>query len=104
VTEPLTRALLDLLRPELETLVRQLVMDELTSFAPPAPDPWMTVAAASVYARLSEPALRARIRRGTVRACRDGNRYLLDRRELDEDLRRSRRNSSEPTAIMQAVI
>jgi excisionase family DNA binding protein len=46
----------------------------------------MTVAEASSYLHLTPTALRARVRRGTVPAHRDGTRYLFHRGELDAHL------------------
>src|SRR5262245_31661165 len=79
MSEPLVAALADLLAPDLERLVRELVEHELAAVAVPEPDPWMTTSEAAHYLRLSPEALRARVRRGTVPAHRDDHRWLFHR-------------------------
>jgi hypothetical protein len=49
-------------------------------------DEWMTTQEAGHYLRLTPCALRARVRRGTVRAHDDNGRWLFRRSELDADL------------------
>jgi excisionase family DNA binding protein len=100
----LVQALLDLLRPEVERLVNDFVTQRLISFRPRQPDPWLDVADASTYLRLTPAALRARIRRGTIPAHRDGSRWLLDRRELDAHLHgEAHRPASREAATMPEV-
>ena len=85
--ERILAAILDGLRPEIERLVDQRVDERLRGVEPPGPDPWMTTAEAADYLRLTPEALRARARRGTVPARRDGDRYLFHREELDASIR-----------------
>lgn len=100
MSDPLVTTLLDLLRPEVERLVEQLVAERLAALPAPEPSRWLTVREAAAYVRLSEPALRARARRGSVPGYLDEGRWIFDRVELDEHLR-----SSEPgPATLQEVI
>jgi hypothetical protein len=87
MSDTLVTMLLDLLRPELERLVGELVAERLAAFTPSQPDPWLDVSEASGYLHLTPEALRARIRCGTIPAHWDGCRWLLDRRELEQHLR-----------------
>ena len=86
--EPLVGALLDLLRPEIERLVDQRVQQKLVTVTIAHRDPWLTTLEAAQYLRLSPEALRARARRGTIPAHRDGQRLLFHREELDQCLGR----------------
>lgn len=84
----LAENLLDLIRPQLEEVVRAEVDERLLAFVPPPPDPWMTTTQAADYLQLNEEALRKRARRGTVPAHRDdAGRWLFRRDELDASLR-----------------
>jgi excisionase family DNA binding protein len=89
VTErPLAAAILDLVRPQLEKIVKAEVEERLLSFVPPQPDPWMTTTQAAEYLQLDEEALRKRARRGTIPAHRDdAGRWLFKMEELDASLR-----------------
>ena len=60
-----------------------MIERKLAVVAVPQPDPWMTTIEAARYLRLSPEALRARVRRGTIPAHRDGQRLLFHRDELD---------------------
>jgi excisionase family DNA binding protein len=83
MAEPLTTALLDLLAPAIEQLVDEHLDRRLGAFEDAhQPDEWMTSQEAAAYLRVSPPALRARVRRGTVPAHRDGMRLLFSRIQL----------------------
>jgi excisionase family DNA binding protein len=84
MTDPIVAALLDRLLPEMEARVEAMVERKLAVVAVPQPDPWMTTLEAAQYLRLSPEALRARVRRGTIPAHRDGHRLLFHRDELDQ--------------------
>jgi excisionase family DNA binding protein len=86
MSEALATALLDLLRPEIQHLVHDLAARELEGLPLPQHDPWLTTLEAASYLRLSPEALRARVRRGTIPAHRDGHRLLFHRDELDQHL------------------
>jgi excisionase family DNA binding protein len=94
VTEPVVAMLLDLLRPEIEQLVDELVTQRFAAHRLPQPGRWLTTAEAAGYLRLRPEALRARARRGSVPAHRDGDRYLFDRDELDRHLRSPDRSAA----------
>jgi excisionase family DNA binding protein len=87
VSEPLVTALLDLLVPRIERIVEQTVAEHIaTCEAARLPTEWMTTQEAAEYLRLTPSALRARVRRGTIRAHDDNGRWLFRRSELDADL------------------
>jgi hypothetical protein len=83
----LVTALLEPLAPEIERMVEERLSECLMSY-PKSPQPaeWMTTAESAAYLRLTPAALRARVRRGTVRAHNDNGRWLFRRSELDADL------------------
>jgi excisionase family DNA binding protein len=87
--EPLVAMLLDLLSPEIDRLVEERLKARQAASEAAAADPWMDSTGAARYACLTPEALRARARRGTIPAHRDGKRYLFHRDELDESIRRS---------------
>jgi excisionase family DNA binding protein len=103
VSEPLVRAMLDLLRPEVERRVRELVAAELASFTLRQPDPWMTVEEGATYLKLSPEALRALLRRKSLPGYRDEGRWLLDRRELDAHLHGSQTGSGGGATIQDVI-
>jgi excisionase family DNA binding protein len=84
MTDPIIAMLLDRLLPEVEKHVDAMVERKLAVVAIPQVDPWMTTLEAAQYLRLSPEALRARVRRGTIPAHRDGQRLLFHRDELDQ--------------------
>jgi hypothetical protein len=85
--DPLTRALIDVLVPEIERMVDERVTRHLSEHVEGAqPDEWMTTAEAAAYRRLTPAALRARVRRGTVTAHFDNGRWLFRRSELDAEV------------------
>jgi excisionase family DNA binding protein len=78
-----------LLGPELVAAIEQLV-DERVARAvaelrvPPPPSPWLTVAQAADLLGCSEDAVRMRIKRGRLTACRQGRRVYVSRRSVVE--------------------
>jgi excisionase family DNA binding protein len=69
------------------TKAAEIVVAELNASTHHEPlDPWMTTLAAASYLQLSPEAVRARARRGTIPAHRDGQRLLFHRDELDSYL------------------
>jgi excisionase family DNA binding protein len=86
VNDPLVALVTDALRPEIERLVDERIERALAAVNVTQPDPWMTTIEAARYLRLSPEALRARVRRGTIPAHRDGDRWLFHCDELDEYL------------------
>jgi excisionase family DNA binding protein len=87
MNEPLVTALLDLLAPEIERMVDERLTQRLSAYeAARRPSEWMTTSEAAAYLRLTPSALRARVRRGTVRGHRDNARWLFRRSELDAGL------------------
>jgi excisionase family DNA binding protein len=99
VSEAVVEALVTALRPEIERLVDERVDERLRAAAAEwesrTADPWMTTERAATYLSLTPEALRARVRRGTIPAHRDGDRWLFHRDELDAHVRRG-----EPAATM----
>jgi excisionase family DNA binding protein len=86
MSDPLREALADAIQPILAALVEAEVARRVAGLAPvaaPSPDQWLTSAQAATYMQLTPAALRARVRRGRVRAHRDGRRLLFHRPELD---------------------
>jgi excisionase family DNA binding protein len=83
VSESFVSGLLDLLAPEIERMVDERIATLLAGLRTPEPQVWLTTSEAAGRLRLSPEALRARARRGTVPAHRDGRRYLFRRDELD---------------------
>ncbi len=53
---------------------------------------WLTIPEAAAYLGLSEKAIRRRIERGTIAYSRLGSGIRVDRRALDSQLERQRRN------------
>jgi excisionase family DNA binding protein len=87
MTEMLASALLDLLAPEIARIVDERLAVRLPEYEEVRqPDEWMTTQEAAVYLRLTPSALRARVRRGSVRAHDDNGRWLFRRSELDAEL------------------
>jgi len=82
------RALLDGEMRRLEEHVEQRLRLHLGEVEARTADPWMTTERAAAYLSLSPEALRARVRRGTIPAHRDGDRWLFHRDELDAHVRR----------------
>ncbi len=80
-------AIIDCLAPEIERLLDERLSSQQATDRSLAPDPWLTTEQASRHLQLSCDALRARARRGTVPAHRDGDRWLYHRDELDAHLR-----------------
>jgi excisionase family DNA binding protein len=85
-TDPIVALLLERLLPEIEGRLDAMVERKIAALAIPPPDPWLTTAEAARYVHLTAEALRARVRRGTIPAHRDGDRWLFHRDELDRHL------------------
>jgi excisionase family DNA binding protein len=88
--EAVGRALLALLDGEmrrLEERMEERLRLHLAEIDARAASPWLTTTEAAAYLRLTPEALRARVRRGTVPAHRDGDRWLFHRDELDAYVR-----------------
>jgi excisionase family DNA binding protein len=88
VTDELASALLGLLAPAIERMIDERLTERLAAHQTQhgQPDVWMSTEEAAIYLCLSPPALRARVRRGTVPAHRDGRRLLYHRDELDRSV------------------
>ena len=86
MSEPLVTALVDLLIPMVERIVDERLAHRPAGEAQRLPDEWLTTREAAEYLRLTPPALRARVRRGTVAAHDDNGRWLFRRSELDAKL------------------
>jgi excisionase family DNA binding protein len=91
MNDTLTGLILDALRPEIERLVDERVDERVRAAVAQwerrMADPWMTTERAAAYLSLTPDALRARVRRGTIPAHRDGDRWLFHRDELDAHVR-----------------
>jgi excisionase family DNA binding protein len=83
VSERFTEVMVEIMRPEIERIAREIVqaLDRAAE-----PEPWMTSADAASYLGLSREAVEARARRGTLPGHKDGSRWLFRRDELDEAL------------------
>jgi excisionase family DNA binding protein len=78
--------LFEVQRPQLIALIEEINKSRPpTSDAPPSP--WMTTDQAATHLALSPDALRARARRRTIPAHRDGDRWLYHREEVDAFIR-----------------
>jgi excisionase family DNA binding protein len=87
MSDPLLNALLDLLAPEVKRMIDERVARRMKAYQEARrPTEWMTTHEAAEHLRLTPAALRARVRRGTVRAHNDNGRWLFRRSELDADL------------------
>jgi excisionase family DNA binding protein len=91
VSDVVIQALATALRQEIEHLVDERVDERvraaMAQWEPRMTDPWMTTERAATYLSLTPDALRARVRRGTIPAHRDGHRWLFHRDELDAHVR-----------------
>ena len=82
----------------IEETIRRVFREELEAWQPSGPREWLTVPEAALEARVSDSTMYARIREGLVRSHRFGDRILVSRTELDEDIR-----SSPPADRTEAV-
>ena len=91
MSEAVIEAIATALRPEIERLVDERVDERVRAavaqWESRTADPWMTTERAAAYLSLTADALRARVRRGTITAHRDGDRWLFHRDELDAHVR-----------------
>ena len=91
MSDVVIQALATALRPEIERLVDERVDERLRAavaqWQSRTADPWLTTVEAAAHLRLTAEALRARARRGTIPAHREGDRWLFHRDELDAHVR-----------------